>query len=59
MEAAWRQDGGEKIGCDFITASQIINQNGVQATSGSEMCFCYPYAQDKCPIVNQRSLFHP
>ena len=21
--------------------------------------FCYLYAQDKCPIMNQRSLFHP
>ena len=20
---------------------------------------CYLYAQDKCPIMNQRSLFHP
>ena len=45
-----------------IRASQshiiIINQNDSQATSGFEMCFCYPYVQDKCPIMHQRPLFH-
>ena len=37
-------------------STHIINQNG--AASGFEMCVCYPYVQDKCPIMHQRPLFH-
>ena len=40
--------------------SQIINQNGLQATTGSRcVLLAIRPAQDKCPIMNQRSLFHP
>ena len=45
-------DKGERM----VGQLQRINQNDLLATSGFEMCFCYfyPYAQDKCPMMNQR-----
>ena len=40
-----------------LKASKQLIINQMAPTSRFEMCLCYPYAQGKCPIMNQRSLF--
>ena len=47
-------------GIHVITQNHTIDESQWRAINiWIRDVFCYPYAQDQCPIMNQRSLCHP